>query len=98
MTIDAKSYLKAAFPPPLRRPGQLPRIFSLHYDNHKVNSRRRDKDDWHHCFGTLYPEGGVTLEFGMFYRNMGELRAAYEKMGDCRIAFLLPDGTEEDSK
>lgn len=96
MTLDAKSYLKAAFPPPLRRPGALPRIFTLHWDNHKVNSKRRDKDDWHEAYGTCYPTGTVTLDNGMFYKTMGELRAHYEEMGDCRVSFLLPDGTQED--
>ena len=94
MTLNRESYLSAAFPPPLRMPGALPRIFSLHYDNHKVLSKRRDKDDWHEIWGTLYPTGGVGLQYGMFYHDMGELRAAYETMGSYRIEF--EDEKEQD--
>jgi len=66
----------------------VPRLFVLHWDNHKVLSKRRDKDDWHEAYGTLYPTGTVTLDNGMFYRTMGELRAAYEAMGSYRVEFL----------
>lgn len=88
MTINVQSYLNAAYPPPLRKPGQLPRLFTLHWDNHKVASKRRDKDDWHEAFGTCYPTGTVTLDNGMFYRSMGEMEEKYRDMGDFRIAFL----------
>jgi hypothetical protein len=96
MTLDAKSYLKAAFPPPLRMPGAVPRIFLLRFDNHKVLSKRRDKDDWHETWGTLYPEGGVTLQYGMFYRTRSEMEAAYEAMGSFKVVFLdEPEGETE---
>lgn len=83
--LNTKAYLNAVYSPPLRKPGALPRLFVLHWDNHKVHSKRRDKDDWHECYDTRYPDGGVTLQYGMFYRSMGEMEAAYEAMGSYRI-------------
>lgn len=88
MAINAKSYLNAAYPFARSTGQQVPRIFKLHWDNHKIHYRKRDTDDWHECWGTLYPDGGVTLQHGMFYRSQGEMEAAYEAMGSFRIAFL----------
>lgn len=86
MTINREAYLKAAFPPPLRQP--VPRNFTLYWDNHKILSKYRDKDDWNEAWGTQYPIGTVTLENGMFFRNMDEMKAHYRAMGDIRITWL----------
>lgn len=86
MSLNAESYLHAAYP--LRTPATLPRLFVLHWDNHKVLSKRRDKDDWHQAWGTLYPTGTVTLDNGMFYRNRDEMEAHYRAMGDMRVEWL----------
>jgi len=83
MSIQASAYLRATYPL-----GSPPRVFVLHWDNHKILSKRRDKDDWHECYGTRYPSGAVTLENGMFYKTMSEMEAAYRAMGDCRIEWL----------
>lgn len=87
MTINTQSYLRAAYPLARSTGQQTPRLFTLHWDNHKQRGRRRDKDDWFECWGTLYPSGTITLENGMFYQTRSQMEAAYRAMGDYRLTF-----------
>lgn len=84
---QAQAYKRAAYPLARCLSQGTPRCFVLHWDNHKQLSRRRDKDDWHEAFGTRYPSGTVTLENGMFWRNMSEMETAYRAMGDFRVSW-----------
>lgn len=89
MTINVESYLKAAYPPPLRKSvAMVPRVFILSWDNHKLTHKRRDNDDWHEAWGTLYPSGKITLENGMFYESRSQMEAAYRQAGSYRVKFL----------
>lgn len=62
MSTQPSAYLRAAYPLARSTGQQLPRLFTLHWDNHKQRGRRRDKDDWFECWGTLYPDGGVIRD------------------------------------
>jgi hypothetical protein len=86
--IQPQSYLKAAYPPPLRKSvAMVPRLFILSWDNHKLTHKRRD-NNWQEAWGTLYPSGKITLENGMFYDSRSQMEAAYRQAGSHRIAFL----------
>lgn len=87
MSLDTQSYLRAAYPLARSTGQQMPRIFTLFWDNHKIHYRKRDTDDWHEAWGTLYPSGKITLENGMFYEKQSQMEAAYEAMGSYRIVF-----------
>lgn len=87
MSLNAKAYLKAAYPLARSTGQQMPRIFTLLWDNHKIHYRKRDTDDWHEAWGTLYPSGKITLENGMFYEKQSQMEEAYEAMGSYRIVF-----------
>ena len=86
MSLNVQSYLQGAYPPPLRKPEQ-PRMFLLHWNNSKLKSRRRD-ETWHEAYGTRYPNGRVTLDFGPPYENMSEMETMMQQAGQYRIEWL----------
>jgi hypothetical protein len=96
MTQQAQSYLRGAYPPPLRmpielptglKPRELPRCFLVKWNNSKGKGRRRD-ETWHDAYGTKYPNGRVTLDFGPPYESMSELQEMLDIAGENSIAFL----------
>lgn len=83
MSLNVQSYTQATYPPPLRKPEQ-PRTFLLRWNNSKLKTRRRD-ESWHEAYGTRYPNGRVTLDFGPPYETMSEMVAALQAAGEYRI-------------
>jgi hypothetical protein len=85
MALHAESYLHAVYP--LRKPVELPRCFLLRWNNSKGKGKRRDTT-WHECYGTKYPNGRVTLDFGPPYESMSELEETLDQAGEYTRDFL----------
>jgi hypothetical protein len=73
------------------KPRKLPRIFLLTYDSSKLHLHRVpsfNKHEQHEAWGTLYPNGLVTLETGVIFESLSEMRQHFEQAGNWRIQWL----------
>ncbi|HZU01541.1 MAG TPA: hypothetical protein VFA10_17870 [Ktedonobacteraceae bacterium] len=72
-------------------PRSRPRLFQLSWDNSKIRTRNphdERKLDKHMAWGTLYPNGLVTLDNGGTFETRTELEYQMELRGKYRIEFL----------
>jgi hypothetical protein len=68
-----------------------PRLFQIEYDNRRVKSKNpwtnQAKMQKHMRWGTQYPNGMVTLESGICFRDMDELRLHFEALGEYTVTW-----------
>lgn len=57
-----------------------PRIFLLRWNN-KHSVATKDERVWSECWGTLYPNGRVSLDYGSAWDSMTDLRAYIAQVG-----------------
>ncbi len=83
----------------------VPRLFSIDYNHKKIKPFIRsglylaEADAARHetqtRFGTLYPNGVVTLDNGVAYRSLSEMKDMFEAMGDCSDPAFLDEQESE---
>jgi hypothetical protein len=61
----------------------------MEYDLSKTpRLRRSDKIVKYSCWGTLYPRGTVSLDIGVVFTTMSELREHFEQSGKYSIRWF----------
>lgn len=79
--------------PARQRRADMPRLFTLEYDNSRVKSAnpqtRAAAREKQFRWGVLWPEGGVSLSSqGNYYTSLVELRLWLEEHGAYELRFL----------
>ena len=74
---------------------RLPRLFLLRWDNSKTNTRDSRKHEKQEAYGTLYPNGLVTLDTGSVFAMLGEMQHTLGLKGELEIAYLDEQQQEE---
>lgn len=62
-----------------------PHFFLLKWNNSHMRTSDPNKFNWHQCWGTLYPNGRVTLDSGSPFATLNELK---EHVGQAGVFFL----------
>jgi hypothetical protein len=65
-----------------------PRLFLLTWDNSKTRTRDPRKGDKQEAYGTVYPNGLVTLDNGQMFTMMSELHHLLDLKGSYEIVYL----------
>lgn len=72
-----------------RKQRALPRCFLLKWNNAYIHSEAQSRFDWHECWGTLYPNGIVSLDFGSGnYRSLTDLKDHVSQAGIYLIQWV----------
>ena len=74
---------------------RLPRLFLLRWDNSKTNTRDSRKHEKQEAYGTLYPNGLVTLDTGSVFAMLGEMQHTLGLKGKFEVAYLDEQQQEE---
>lgn len=76
----------------LAKSRRIPRLFTIDYDCTKLKSRspvsRAEFAKRMNCEGTEYTNGRITLDTGVMFRNMAELKEHFEQMGAYALMWL----------
>lgn len=81
--------------PERRQVREKPRVFLLKWNNAHVKTLAESRFIWHECWGTLYPNGKVTLDYGgTTYDSMGDLRDHVSQTGVYLFQWLELSQTE----
>lgn len=96
MTFEPGAYLKSLYPLALLEIQEKPRLFRLHWDMSKVKVNDVSSPEQHEAFGTLYPNGRVTLDFGAPYESYSALMEWVTTIGECRVEWM--NGENEKSE
>ena len=89
MQHTTTSVPRAALPPTaigVRR--RQPRLFVVRWDNSKTNTRDTRKYEKQEAYGTLYPNGLVTLDTGSLFAMLGEMQHTLGLKGVYEICYL----------
>lgn len=86
-TATGWAEVKASIPTLAKRHAG-PRLFTVKWDNSKTKTRDTRKHEKHEAFGTVYPNGLVTLDNGTIYATMSELHHLLDLKGQYEIAYL----------
>jgi hypothetical protein len=65
-----------------------PRLFLLRWDNSKTRTRDPRKGNKQEAYGTVYPNGLVTLDNGQMFTMMSELHHLLDLKGSYEIVYL----------
>ena len=79
------------------RRSDLPKLFTLTYDHTKIPT----KNSWSRaefakkteCEGTLYTNGRLTLDTGVMFKNLDEMKRHFDEMGLYHLVWS--NGDEE---
>jgi hypothetical protein len=76
--------------PPCEEKVLQARLFRLkwNYSKSKRAPRSGDKCVWHECEGTRYATGWVSLDFGMLYMCLSDLKEELDRNGQYEIIGL----------
>lgn len=83
------------------KPRKLPRVFLLTYDASKLPIRRTshfDKHKQHEAWGTLYPNGCITLDTGAVFQGLYEVMHHFEQAGNYKIVWLEAGELQEEEE
>ena len=80
-------------------PRTKPQIFLLKWRDLKGTPKGEQEErkgartahSWQECWGTLYPNGRVALDFGSPYPSMSDLREYLAQVGPFLLTWLEPD-------
>lgn len=87
MTTNAHAYKHATYPLVLHE--SHPRCFLLKWNYAKAKTTKQSKHTWRECYGTLYPNGRVTLDYASpGYTSLSELEETLREEGDYAIDWL----------
>lgn len=93
MSINAQSYIHAAFPKPLRAP--RPRCFYLTWDHSKCKTPNPGKNHQLEAIGCQFPNGIISLDNQMGYNTLGEMELALGEQGKYEIIWLDDDSEKQ---
>jgi len=86
MTVNAQSYLHAAYPLCTRS-----RRFHLRWNSSKTPGRNPRKGEWQECEGVLFPPGSViavALSNGQTFPQMDDLESVLKAGGDYELEYI----------
>lgn len=75
-----------------KEPREKPRVFLLKWNNAHMKTQDPQKYTWRECWGTLYPNGRVSLDFGTPFASMTELRDYVGQAGVYLFQWLEDPG------
>lgn len=68
---------------------QQPRCFLLKWNYAKAKTARASKHTWREAYGTLYPNGRVTLDYASpGYASLSEMEETFSEEGEYTIDWL----------
>lgn len=86
---------RAATKAPVVKSRLLPRLFRVLWDNSKTKTRDPRKHHKQEAYGTVYPNGLVTLDNGQVFTMMSEMHHLLDLKG--RYEIIYEDETARES-